>query len=68
MKKRLSYSTKYIDSELKYRESAEHGIDLKEILYQRLDQRIAEQAYDWIINSLHDLFFGMPEMEISTCN
>ena len=56
MKKLLSYSTKYIDSKLKYRESAEHGIDLKEILYQRLDQRIAEQAYDWIINSLHDLF------------
>ena len=56
MKKLLSYSTKYIDSELKYRESAEHGIDLKEMLYQRLDQHIAEQAYDWIINSLRDLF------------
>ena len=57
MKKLLSYSTKYIDNALKDRESAEYGIDLKEILYQRLDQRIAEQAYDWIINSLHDLFF-----------
>ena len=40
MKKLLSYSTKYIDSELKYHESAEHGIDLKEILYQRLDQQM----------------------------
>ena len=56
MKKQLSYSTKYIDSTLKYRKSAEHGIDLKEMLYQRLDKRIAEQAYDWIINSLRDLF------------
>lgn len=61
MKKQLSYSTKYIDNEImKYREIAEHGIDtntdFKEILYQRLDQRIAEQAYDWIINSLCDLF------------
>ena len=56
MKKPLSYSTKYIDKALKDRESAEYGIDLKETLYQRLDQRIAEQAYDWIINSLRDLF------------
>ena len=56
MKKPLSYSTKYIDNALKERESAEYGIDLKETLYQRLDQRIAEQAYDWIINSLRDLF------------
>ena len=61
MKKLPSYSTKYIDNEIKRsRESAEHGIatdtDFKEMLYQRLDQRIAEQAYDWIINSLRDLF------------
>ncbi len=62
MKKLLSYSTKYIDNEIKkYHESAKHGIDtdtdFKEMLYQRLDRRIAEQAYDWIINSLCDLFF-----------
>ena len=56
MKKPLSYSTKYIDNALTDRKSAEYGIDLKETLYQRLDQRIAEQAYDWIINSLRDLF------------
>lgn len=62
MKKLLSYSTKYIDNEIKkYHESAKRGIDtdtdFKEMLYQRLDRRIAEQAYDWIINSLCDLFF-----------
>lgn len=62
MKKPLSYSTKYIDSEIKkYRESAKHEIetntDFKEMFYQRLDQRIAEKSYDWIINSLRDLFF-----------
>lgn len=62
MKKPLSYSTKYIDNEIKkYRESAKHGIDtntdFKEMFYQRLDQRIAEKTYDWIINSLCDLFF-----------
>ncbi len=65
MKKLLNYSTKYIDDEIKRRqsclESAKHeirtGMDYREILYQRLDQRMAEQAYDWVINSLCDLFF-----------
>ena len=70
MKKLLSYSTKYIDRQIKYidcqrkryHENAIHGndtnADYKEMLYQKLDRRIAEQAYDWIINSLCDLFFS----------
>ena len=64
MKKLLNYSTKYIDNELKRvrlcLKSTKPGIDLgsdKEVWYQRLDQRIAERAYDWIINSLCDLFW-----------
>jgi len=65
MRKALSYSTKYIDEELKRNQTwwkkAKQGIydsyNLKEVLFQRLDQRIAEQKYDWMINSLHDLFF-----------
>lgn len=62
MKKQLSHSTKYIDVKIKqYQENAKHGLytntDYKELLYQRLDKRIAEQSYDWIINSLCDLFF-----------
>lgn len=63
MKRPLAYSTKYIDNELKrlrsYLENAGQGTgpDLKETLYQRLDQRIAAQDDGWIVNSLHDLFF-----------
>lgn len=65
MIKRLSYSTRYINKELKRvrlcLERAKQGMavdpDYKETLYQRLDRRIAEQAYDWIVNSLRDLFF-----------
>ena len=66
MKKPLDYSTKYIDDELKRRqmlwEKAKQGLyegyNFEEILLGRLDRRIAEKQYDWIINSLHDLFFS----------
>lgn len=65
MKKQLSYSTRHIDNARKgiqiqlekARRGIDNGLDLKETLYQRLDQRIAEKAYDWVINSLSDLSF-----------
>ena len=65
MKNMLSYSTEYIDNEMKsirlYLESDKQGINsnsgVKRMLYQRLDQCIAEQSYDWIINKLRDIYF-----------
>lgn len=64
MKKPLSYSTKYIDNELN-RKIAKYGIDantdFREMYYQRLDQLIAEQKYDRIIDSLTNMFHWYAE-------
>lgn len=57
--KKMPYSTIYIDKHLKYiralLENANQGAGNPD--FQWLDNRIQKQAYDWIINSLHDLFF-----------
>ena len=57
--KKMPYSTIYIDKHLKYirtlLEHANQGAGNTD--FQWLDNRIQKQAYDWIINSLHDLFF-----------
>lgn len=59
----LQYSTKYIDKELKQerlqwekvKQEPIKSNDFLEMLLQRLDERIQEHRYDWIINSLCDL-------------
>lgn len=66
MKKALEYSTKYIENALKqhwmrYERVKQELRDDKlstEIRFQRLDQQIAEQKYDWIIDSLTNVFHG----------
>lgn len=67
MRKPLQYSTKYIDEELKYEqlkwEKEKQGIyednfNYLETVLQRLDERLEEHRYDWIIDSLCDLHRG----------
>lgn len=66
MGKTLDYSTKYIDNALKQhrmryervQQELRNGTLSAEIRFQRLDQRIAEQKYDWIIDSLSVVFQG----------
>lgn len=65
MRKQMPYSTKYIDAQLKrnqirwdkVKQEIYDGYDLMEIPLQRLDERIKKQEYDWIIDSLSDLYF-----------
>lgn len=54
MPKPLPYSTKYIDKELeRIRERKQKGIcEELQLVQMRLDERIREGRYDWIINSL----------------
>ncbi len=64
MRSLLTYSIKAIDEELKRKRlrweralsGNYEGQSSWEIINQRLDQRIQEQQYDWIINSLHDFW------------
>ncbi len=65
MRKSLDYSTKYIDKKLerdqmlwdKAKQEIQDGEHFEKMMFQRLDQEIAEQKYDWIIDSLSHLFF-----------
>ncbi|MDE7254421.1 MAG: hypothetical protein K2O32_15980 [Acetatifactor sp.] len=65
MRSPLTYSTKAIDEALKrkrlkweqWQAGNYEGWNFWEIINQKLDQRIQEQQYDWIINSLNDFCF-----------
>ncbi len=62
MNKLLRYSTRYINKELKQKRlrwerfltGDYEGPDFQDAINQRLEQRIEEHRYDWIINSLSD--------------
>ena len=64
MRSPLTYSIKAVDEELKRKRlrwkkklsGNYEGQNFWEIINQRLDQRIQEQQYDWIINSLRDFW------------
>ena len=66
MRSLLTYSIKAIDEELKRTRlrweralsGNYEGQSSWEIINQRLDQRIQEQQYDWIINSLRDFWIS----------
>ncbi len=62
MRKLLTYSTKAIDTELERKrlrweklwQGNYEGQNFWDIINQRLDQRIEERQYNWIIGSLSD--------------